>query len=374
MRKPANPFIISGYHSPEYFCDRQEESQWLLEQFENERNVVLYSWRRIGKTALIKHLFYYLEQNKKAETIFVDLLGSINVSEANSRIAQAIVSRFGNVQKGLGAGLVALLGSVGASIGLDPYNGTPKISFKLLPSESVPVSLAVMGDFLSKRKKPIIICIDEFQQVINYQETNAEAIFRQWSQQFPMVRFIFAGSHRQMMISMFSEKSRPFYRSVQMKVLDKLDEETYAKFIQHFFKKSGKQINKPLIDKVFAWTRLQTYYVQLICNKLFAKKAPYDDVLLEEIFTEILQQEIPLFASYQKLLTQFQWKLLIAVAKEENLINPLAKDFISKYALGSASSVSTALKSLVNKEFIIFNEDYYTMHDTLLMRWLQQLG
>ena len=374
MRKPANPFIISGYHSPEYFCNRQEELQWLLEQLENERNVVLYSWRRIGKTALIKHLFNFMEQNKKAETVFVDLLGSINVSEANSRIAQSIVSRFGSVQKGLGAGLFSLLGSVGASIGLDPYNGTPKIFFKLLPAESVPVSLDVMGEFLSKRKKPIIICIDEFQQINNYQENNAESVFRQWSQQFPMVRFIFAGSHRQMMISMFSEKSRPFYRSVQMKALEKLEPEIYAEFIINFFKKSSKSIERPIIDKIFLWTRMQTYYVQLISNKIFAKKAPYDDVLLMDIFHEILQQEIPLFASYQKLFTQFQWKLLIAVAKEEELRNPVSKDFISKYDLGSPSSVSTAMKALVNKEFIIFNDEYYTIHDTLLMRWMQQLG
>lgn len=42
MRKPANPFIVSGYHSPAYFCDREEDLAWLLEQFEYGRNAVLY--------------------------------------------------------------------------------------------------------------------------------------------------------------------------------------------------------------------------------------------------------------------------------------------------------------------------------------------
>ena len=37
MRIPANPFILSGYHSPKYFCDREKEFAWLKEQFEIER-------------------------------------------------------------------------------------------------------------------------------------------------------------------------------------------------------------------------------------------------------------------------------------------------------------------------------------------------
>lgn len=40
MRKPNNPFIVSGYHSPPYFCDRKVELAWLTDQFDNERNAV----------------------------------------------------------------------------------------------------------------------------------------------------------------------------------------------------------------------------------------------------------------------------------------------------------------------------------------------
>ncbi|MEX2569325.1 MAG: hypothetical protein WD431_25505 [Cyclobacteriaceae bacterium] len=52
MRTPANPFVLSGYHSPAYFCNRMEELAWLEEQFRNERNAVLYAYRRMGKSAL----------------------------------------------------------------------------------------------------------------------------------------------------------------------------------------------------------------------------------------------------------------------------------------------------------------------------------
>ena len=65
MRTPENPFLTSGYYSPEYFCDRKNETKQLLNSIQNGQNVTLTSIRRIGKTGLIKHLFYQLPENWK---------------------------------------------------------------------------------------------------------------------------------------------------------------------------------------------------------------------------------------------------------------------------------------------------------------------
>ena len=47
--KPKNPFVSQGYISPEYFCDRQQETDLMLNHFKNGRNITLVSPRRIGK-------------------------------------------------------------------------------------------------------------------------------------------------------------------------------------------------------------------------------------------------------------------------------------------------------------------------------------
>ena len=52
-----NPFVISGYLSPYYFCDREEESRNLIRYVTNGRNVAIISTRRMGKTGLISTLF-----------------------------------------------------------------------------------------------------------------------------------------------------------------------------------------------------------------------------------------------------------------------------------------------------------------------------
>lgn len=373
MRKPANPFIVSGYHSPAYFCDREEDLAWLLEQFGNERNAVLYSWRRMGKTALLKHFFYYLQRKKRGDGIFVDLLGTASLTEAKKRMASAIVQHFGEPKKGLGPGLMKLISSIGATVGVDPLSGTPQLTFARSGTPSVPASFEALGTFLAEKKNPVVICLDEFQQVVNYPETSAEATFRTWMQDFPMVRFIFSGGHREMMVSMFSERSRPFYRSAQIRQLNPLSPKVYGSFILSFFQKAGKTIDQPTLDRIFRWTRLQTYYVQLICNKLFGRADNVNGQLVNEVLDEILQQETPVLSTYQQLLTAFQWKLLAALARTEGTENPLSQDFLRSNQLGAASSVSTALRTLMKKEFVIHDNGKFTLHDTLLMRWLQKL-
>ena len=53
-----NPFIVGGYLSPHYFCDREVETEQLIRNITNGRNVVIISVRRMGKTGLIRHCFY----------------------------------------------------------------------------------------------------------------------------------------------------------------------------------------------------------------------------------------------------------------------------------------------------------------------------
>ena len=60
--QPRNPFLVYGYANPRYFCDREAETQQMLSALENERNLTLIAPRRMGKTGLIKNVFYTLQE------------------------------------------------------------------------------------------------------------------------------------------------------------------------------------------------------------------------------------------------------------------------------------------------------------------------
>jgi hypothetical protein len=133
-------------------------------------------------------------------------------------------------------------------------------------------------------------------------------------------------------------------------------------------------VDREIIGDIFSWSRMQTYCIQLICNKLYEQFNEVGLKNLQHVYHEILDQEAVLFSGYSRLLTKMQWEVLKAVAKEEPLINPLSKHFIQRYQLGAASSVSTALKMLLKKELIIEEDGgRFLVHDVLLARWLQTL-
>ena len=73
MKTPVNPFITSGYLSPEYFCDREAETENLIHELINGNNVALISTRRMGKTGLVKHVFNMEQMRKDYLTFFIDI-------------------------------------------------------------------------------------------------------------------------------------------------------------------------------------------------------------------------------------------------------------------------------------------------------------
>ena len=72
--KPNNPFLISGYYGPEFFCDREQEAGSILEALQNGRNVTLTAPRRMGKTGLIRQVFYRLKElQPDIATFYLDI-------------------------------------------------------------------------------------------------------------------------------------------------------------------------------------------------------------------------------------------------------------------------------------------------------------
>lgn len=371
--KLKNPFLLAGFHSKAYFCDREQEMETLFDHFNNDRNVMLYAWRRIGKTALIEYFLTRLEQEKQAHTLYIDLMATKDMKSAIEQITEAVYNKFGKTKSGFSAAFQRLLSQIGMSLSYDPETGLPTFTIANQSTGKAEHTLNELGSFLKDQKKQVIIAIDEFQKVSEYTDMDGEAVFRSWTQQYPTLRFIFSGSHRHLMASMFLEKNRPFYKSTQLLQLNPIALGSYQKFIQTHFTKAAKTISNDLIAEIYEWSRGQTYTIQLICNKLYGS---YDQVNTDRInktYDEIIAQEAPVLVNYSNLLTHKQWDVLTAVAREGLVNNPHSQSFISKNNLGAASSVSSALSMLVNKEIIIKEEDGYKIHDVILMRWLQSL-
>lgn len=78
------------------------------------------------------------------------------------------------------------------------------------------------------------------------------------------------------------------------------------------------------------------------------------------------------FITYCKSLTDNQLDLLIAIAKEDGVVSALSQEFLLKYSLPAASSVSLALKALQKKDFVHEFNGRIVVYDRFFGMWLKR--
>ncbi len=378
MKEPAkNPFPIIGFHGPEYFCDREKELEILKDAMASGRNVTLVALRRIGKTALIHHLFHTIDSPKK-QLIYADLMPTMSLKDLNTELLTALVRAYPE-KSSMGKKLWQWIKSIRPTITYDPYSGLPTVSVSFEQTEE---HLAAIGDMLvmlDKSGQEIVIALDEFQQVTQYPESQTEAWLRAKIQQLKNTVFIFSGSQQTLLQEMFLSAKRPFYASTQLLVLSYIDQEIYGLFIKKQFSKGEQEITEKDINTILNWCRGHTYYVQTLCNRLFGKgEKSINQELIRQEMQQILSQQEALFYTYRDLMTGPQWKLLKSIAKEDKLYTPTASSFIKKFQLGGASTIKRSLTTLLDNEMVFQATDkdgkkYYQVYDVFLSRWLETI-
>jgi uncharacterized protein len=212
--------------------------------------------------------------------------------------------------------------------------------------------------------------VDEFQQITNYPEKNLEAILCTHLQTVNNVSIIFSGSRKHILTEIFSSPDRPFYNITEMMEISNIIPDVYKAFIMDKFRKGSISISGPALDRLIDITSLHTFYVQYFCNRLYSEHKKIDNDDIDRSLITILKENEPVYASYLNLLTTMQYRVLKAIALNDGIDNPLSKEFISEYDLGAASSVSQAIKSLSDKEFVFFSKNRRRLNDVFLAQWI----
>lgn len=374
--KDINPFLISGYYSKEFFCDRDRETTDLYSFLKNGNNVTLVSPRRMGKTGLILHAFKKLQKDNICETLYVDIFATKKVEDFIKILSEAILRAFPE-KTSIGKQFWEFIKKLRPLFGFDSLTGETTLQITYQTESEKTQTLRNIFHFLEKQEKKIVIAIDEFQQITDYPEGNMEAILRTEIQHLQNVSFIFSGSKRRMMIDMFSNTKRPFYASTSFMILAKIDPDTYTQFIRKHFEKAGFQPDNDALEFVLSWTRSHTYYTQFLCNQLYdygEKKITLE--IVKHICTKILDFNTPTYIQLRELLTKAQWNYLIAVAKEEKVEQINAQNFLMKYKIGTASNSKRLMSTLTERELILdelnLERTTYQIYDVFFYHWLRE--
>ena len=369
--KPNNPFLISGYHSPEFFCDRETETDTILEALHNGRNVTLIAPRRMGKTGLIRHAFYKLkEQESDIVTLYMDIYSTQSLGDFVRLFANTVLGKLDSAPQKAMSRISKFIRSCRPLFTLDEFTGAPQVTIDLSPTEEES-TLKEIFEYLASSEKRCYIAIDEFQQITEYQEKGVEALLRSYIQFLPNVNFIFAGSKQHVMQEMFMSSKKPFYQSTQLLTIDTIDKDKYAHFAMNHFAKHHTSLPREVFNDIYEKFDGHTWYVQNLLNRLYGYNRDVDIDLVEYADKQIIS-ELSYF--YADLLTAYSAghvRLLKAIAKEGCVKEILSGDFISRHRLRAASSVNSALKKLLDNELVYPSENGYIIYDRFMGEWLR---
>jgi uncharacterized protein len=365
-----NPFVISGYISPEYFCDRAGETEIVTDAIRNRRHLTMFSPRRIGKTGLIRHVFHSGKSRKYFIPVYTDILATGSLKEFTENFGRSVLSVLAVNQPAIKK-ILKGLAAIRPKAGIDPVSGEPYISLAVANEKEAADSLDVVFAYLRRQSEHFAIAIDEFQQVSSYPEKNVEAVLRTHIQQTSNVSMIFSGSRRHILTGIFFSPDRPFYNSTQMMEIGKIANEEYKSFIAGHFEKNGIKTEASAIDLILDITSSHTFYVQYLCNRLFGEGYKITSEAVNRMLLKIIAENEAVYASYITLLTPLQFRVLKAIAISGGVKYPTSNDFLASNNLGAASSVSLAVKSLMDKEFIDMAEERYSLNDLFFNAWIR---
>ncbi len=371
--KPSinNPFVTYGYKGPDYFCDREEETRKLMRALANERNVTLIAPRRMGKTGLIHHVFNAISnENAEIRCFYLDILGTRSLQQFVELFASKVIGKLETPTQQVLARLTSFFSRWRPKIELDPFTGTPSLGLDIAPSEARE-SLQSVFEYLRQSGRRCYVAIDEFQQILAYNDEGVEALIRSYVQFLPNVYFIFAGSEQHMMEEMFLSAKHPFYLSSQILSLGPIDREAYYDFANAWFCDASDGLPREVFDLIYDTAEGVTWYVQGILNRLYEfADSPQTIDLARRCVYELVDEQEQVFQNYCAWLTENQLAVLRAIAIDAIVKAPLSHDFISRHRLPSASSVKTSLTSLLDKQLIVSTPQGYKLTDLFFRIWL----
>lgn len=363
-----NPFKFGGLVTGRDFADRESEMDEILKEVRSGTNIVLFSPRRMGKSSLLAELM----RRHSAEFIFVyvDLYGITSKTRMVEVFMSALVnSAFGTVKK-IAAGIKDVVKGSRLRLVIGD-SGEPCVELSV-GEPSVPEiqdMLDIPEGIAKKRGKRIVIVFDEFQEIGSLDGVALLKAMRSRIQAHKHVSYIFAGSKRHLLMSIFEEREGAFFKSAKPVELGPIPRADFARFLVDRFSAGGGRLDPEAAGTIVDASGGNSYYVQQISHELFnisARPRWPEDV--DSAVNATLAHQSPAYQFiWDSLKSRTQRRYLIAASQEGKVKSWSA--MVEKYGLKSVSHVQKAVKQLDARGIT----ENGTVVDPMFALWLRRL-
>lgn len=372
-----NPFEYGGIVGPDAFCNRETEQKDLRRAAENGDRLLIYAERRMGKTSLVRNVMGQLPA-KNYLPIYVDLWTTSNPQTFAEQVAKATAESADRRADKILETAKDLFRYMSPSVTIDDY-GNPSIQFGArLGAETVPQLEDVLRAPLklaAKRKKRVVVVLDEIQRIAEYSDDMVERTLRTVVQEPSEVAWFFLGSRKHVIQQMFSDRSRPLYQSTGHYPLEAIHVEHWTPFIARRFQEAGKTVSIEVIEQLCERTDGHPYYTQHLAHDLWEITAVGEvvtDEALREAEALLLRRLSHSYTVLWDALTTNQRALLRGLAQETSGHSLFSAEFLARVGM-AGSSAHRAAEGLQADDIIDRSPDGYVISDRFLRRWLVSL-
>jgi len=376
MAGTENPFVFGEIIDDVHFVDRAAELAQLVRDLADGQKIFLLSPRRFGKSSLVAMALLKL---RKQHVRTVDLTVSSYSSYAQflEKFAEKVLRAAGPWDR-VKDWITRFARNVKPDVNVNLGTGEATLSLgqgTFDPSPLAPEVFALPGELARNGGFRMAICLDEFQQIGQFNGGSVEAALRNEVQKQRDVGYVFSGSQPSLMREMLAS-SRPLHKSGPPMFLDKIQPQHWHEFILRNFRKRGRTITEEALNALLQTSDLIPYDVQRIAHELwdYAELQDKRQLGLADI-QEVVASLVTAQSSYYELL----WEQLSK--KQQAVLQALATRGTSaiysqavreEYRLGAASTVQRAIESLDSRDILDRYRETYFFLDPLFPHWIKR--
>lgn len=368
------PFCYGKIVKDKDYTDRVEDARRLYNNFLALTNTTIISPRRWGKSSLVNRALELLGQTRgEYLTVKLDAFNLKTSDDFLESYARSIGNAFTSHDE-LIEFLRASLPRVNADLVLGA--GPAKLTLHMERQEtkdSVPDILDLPQRLAEKKGKKVVVCIDEFQVVAEYQDSLAfQRMLRSCWQTHDKVAYCLFGSKFNLMNELVGKPKMPLYKFGDMFYLKKIATNDWIDYIIERFEDTGKEISLLAAAHLVGLVKNHSYYVQQLAQLAwFRTDRSCDETVVDEAFESLMNQLEMLFTQTMEELTPTQAEYLRAVCDGVTKWNSV--DTLKKYRMGTAANVKNLKAALEKREIITSMSDSIELQNPVFETWLRTI-
>lgn len=370
-----SPFVYGVTVSDDAFTNREKEIKRLKSNLINGINTMIISPRRWGKTSLVEKVSKQISaRHSKIKVVNLDLFATSSHYEFLEQFASEVIKASSTKLDDWVNSAKSILKSITPSIslGVEPMTDF-SLSFNWKnPTKNINQILNLPEALAEEKGIEFVICIDEFQNLATFDDYEAfEKKMRSLWQRQIHVTYCLYGSMRHMMLDIFDNSSRPFYRFGDIILLPKISTKKWVKFITQGFANTKKTITDDLAESIAETMGNHPWYVQQLSHYTWLNTSrKTSKANLHSAIDELLTTNSPYYILETSSISRTQLNLLKAIARGEEQLT--SKSTMDEYALGTPNNVSKNKATLMEKDLIHNHDDQIIFLDPAFELWFKR--